>query len=35
LGGLEMPPPYNPRLEKQLVPQVEDIVNGVRKLMKG
>lgn len=35
LGGLEMPPPYNPRLEKQLVPQVEDIMNGVRKLMKG
>ena len=35
LGGLEMPPPYNPRLEKQLVPQVEDIVNGVRRLMKG
>ncbi|NLJ48088.1 MAG: alpha-ketoacid dehydrogenase subunit beta [Candidatus Atribacteria bacterium] len=35
LGGLEMPPPYNPRLEKQLVPQVEDIMNGVKKLMKG
>ncbi|MGQ9622010.1 MAG: alpha-ketoacid dehydrogenase subunit beta [Candidatus Caldatribacteriaceae bacterium] len=33
LGGLEMPPPYNPRLEKQTVPQVEDIVRAAKKLL--
>jgi len=35
LGGLEMPPPYNPNLEKRLVPQVGDIVDGAKKVMKG
>ncbi|MEI6157461.1 MAG: alpha-ketoacid dehydrogenase subunit beta [Atribacterota bacterium] len=35
IGGLDMPPPYNPNLEKKMVPQVEDIVDGVRKLVKG
>jgi len=33
LGGLEMPPPYNPRLEKRTVPQVEDIVRAAKKLL--
>lgn len=34
LGGLEMPPPYNPRLEKRTVPQVEDIVATCRELVR-
>lgn len=33
LGGEEMPPPYNPNLEKKLVPQVEDIVRSVREMV--
>jgi len=33
LGGLEMPPPYNPHLERRIVPQVEDIVAACRELM--
>lgn len=35
LGGLEMPVPYNPNLEKALVPQRETIVEATRKLLKG
>jgi hypothetical protein len=34
LGGLEMPPPYNPNLEKRLGPQLGDIVDGAKKLIK-
>ncbi len=33
LGGEEMPPPYNPNLERRLVPQVEDIVNIVKQVL--
>lgn len=33
LGGEEMPPPYNPKLEKQFVPQVEDIVQAVQEMV--
>lgn len=33
LGGEEMPPPYNPNLEKKLVPQVEDIIRAVQEIM--
>lgn len=33
LGGLEMPPPYNPHLERRIAPQVEDIVAACRKLV--
>ncbi len=32
LGGADVPIPYNPRLEKAAVPQVEDIVAAARKL---
>ncbi len=32
LGGAESPIPYNPELEKAVVPQVPDIVDAVRKL---
>ncbi len=35
LGGAESPIPYNPDLEKAAVPQVPDIVAGVRKLVEG
>ena len=35
LGGSESPIPYNPELEKAAVPQVPDIVAGVRKLVEG
>jgi len=35
LGGLELPPPYNPNLEKRLVPQVGDIVDRARNLVRG
>ncbi len=34
LGGKEMPVPYNPDLEKQIVPVVDDVVGTVRKLVK-
>jgi len=33
LGGEEMPPPYNPNLERKIVPQIEDIVREIKKLM--
>ena len=35
LGGAESPIPYNPQLEKAAVPQVPDIVDGLRSLVKG
>jgi pyruvate dehydrogenase E1 component beta subunit len=35
LGGADTPIPYNPVLEKAAVPQVGDIADGVRKLVKG
>ncbi len=35
LGGAEVPIPYNPVLEKAAVPQVDDIVVGLRNLVKG
>jgi acetoin:2,6-dichlorophenolindophenol oxidoreductase subunit beta len=35
LGGAESPIPYSPILEKAAVPQVDDIVAGLRKLVKG
>ena len=35
LGGMETPIPYNPQLEKSVVPQVDSIVVGLRNLVKG
>ncbi len=35
LGGAESPIPYNPELEKAAVPQVPDIVAGIRMLLEG
>lgn len=35
LGGAESPIPYNPDLEKAVVPQVPDIVRAARALVKG
>jgi acetoin:2,6-dichlorophenolindophenol oxidoreductase subunit beta len=35
MGGAESPIPYNPVLEKAAVPQVEDIIVRLRKLVKG
>jgi acetoin:2,6-dichlorophenolindophenol oxidoreductase subunit beta len=35
LGGAESPIPYSPILEKAAVPQVDNIVDGLRKLVKG
>jgi acetoin:2,6-dichlorophenolindophenol oxidoreductase subunit beta len=35
LGGAESPIPYSPILEKAAVPQVDDIVDGLRKLVTG
>lgn len=35
LGGADSPIPYNPELEKAAVPQVPDIVAGIRKLVEG
>ena len=35
LGGSESPIPYNPDLEKSAVPQVPDIIAGIRFLMQG
>ena len=35
LGGSESPIPYNPELEKAAVPQVPDIVAGIRTLVEG
>lgn len=35
LGGAESPIPYNPELEKSAVPQVPDILAGIRKLVEG
>ncbi len=35
MGGSESPIPYNPNLEKAAVPQVDGIVEGLRKLAKG
>ena len=34
LGGLEMPVPYNPDLEKQIVHVTDDVKNTVRKMVK-
>jgi len=33
LGGEEMPPPYNPNLEKKLVPQIEDSVRAAQEMV--
>lgn len=33
LGGMEIPVPYNPVIEKQIVPSVDDIVNKVKEMM--
>lgn len=35
LGGAETPIPYNPELEKAVVPQVPDIVSAIRDLVSG
>jgi len=35
LGGAECPIPYNPELEKAVVPQVPDILDAARNLAKG
>jgi len=35
LGGADSPIPYNPELEKSVVPQVPDIVAGIRNLVQG
>ena len=35
LGGAETPIPYSPGLEKAAVPQVDDVVDAVRKLIRG
>lgn len=35
LGGAESPIPYNPELEKAVVPQVPDIIRAARALVKG
>ncbi|MDC0116211.1 alpha-ketoacid dehydrogenase subunit beta [Octadecabacter sp.] len=35
LGGAESPIPYNPELEKAVVPQVPDILDAARNLMQG
>ncbi|MDN5332533.1 MAG: acetoin:2,6-dichlorophenolindophenol oxidoreductase subunit beta [Tepidanaerobacteraceae bacterium] len=34
LGGLDIPIPYNPNLERHAVPQVEDIVKAVKDLLR-
>ena len=34
LGGADVPIPYNPKLEKAAVPQIDDIVAAARKLAK-
>ncbi len=34
LAGLDMPVPYNRELERRMVPQVEDIVDAARKLVR-
>ena len=34
LGGRRVPLPYNPTLEKSAVPQEDDIVNAVRRLVR-
>ncbi|MFD1881218.1 alpha-ketoacid dehydrogenase subunit beta [Paracoccus pacificus] len=35
LGGAESPIPYNPELEKAVVPQIPDIIHAARALVKG
>ena len=35
LGGIDSPIPYNPELEKAAVPQVPDIISGLRSLVQG
>jgi len=35
LGGAESPIPYNPELEKAVVPQVPDVLEASRGLVKG
>ena len=34
LGGLEMPVPYNPELEKQIVPVTDDVKETVKRMIK-
>lgn len=34
LAGLDTPIPYNPNLEKAVVPQVDDIIKGVEEILK-
>jgi len=34
LAGLDIPIPYNPNLEKHAVPQVEDIIKGIKDTLK-
>ena len=33
LGGLAVPTPYNPTLEKAVIPQVPDIVEAIRETL--
>ena len=35
LSGMDVPIPYAPQLEKSVVPQLDDIVQGAKALMKG
>jgi len=35
LGGADCPLPYNPELEKAAVPQVPNIVEAIRRSVKG
>jgi pyruvate dehydrogenase E1 component beta subunit len=34
LAGLDIPIPYNPNLEKHAVPQVEDIIKGIKETLR-
>ncbi|MFY9440345.1 MAG: transketolase C-terminal domain-containing protein [Tepidanaerobacteraceae bacterium] len=34
LAGLDIPIPYNPNLEKHAVPQVPDIIEGVKEVLR-
>ena len=35
MGGMETPIPYNPQLEKSVVPQADTIAVGIRNLVRG
>jgi len=35
LAGMDVPIPYNPKLERGVVPQEEDIIKAVRELVSG